>query len=101
MKSIVSITASAAFVLGLAMPVLAGPVGIQRQVIVPRWQAQQELPRLQSASDQAQVAAQGSKNHLPFTYRSYDIDRLIAKIQNGEPVTQAQIDWALQPVVLN
>ena len=101
MKSITSITASVAFLIGLALPALAGPVGIERQPIVTSWHAQADLEKLQSASGQAAVAAQGSKNHLPFTYRSYDINKLISRIQNGEPVSQAQVDQALQPVVLN
>ena len=101
MKSIISITASAAFVLGLALPALAGPVGWGRAPIASSYQAQEDLAMLANASGEAKAAAQGSKNHLPFAYRSYDIDKLIAKIQNGEPVTQAQVDRALQPIVLN
>ena len=101
MKSIISITASAAFVLGLAIPALAGPIGIERASMVTSPQAQEDLVLLQNASGEAQVAAQGSKNHPPFTYRSYDIDQLISRIQNGDPVSQAEVDQALQPVILN
>lgn len=101
MKSIIAMSASAAFVLGLAIPALAGPVGMERAPIASSVQAQEDLALLANASGEARVAAQGSKNHQPFTYRAYDIDKLKSKIQNGEPVSQAQVDQALQPVVLN
>lgn len=111
MKSIISMTLSAALVLGMSLPAIAGSVGVERSYTTTTtfqtgayanpYEAQQDLARLQQASDQARVAAQGSKNHEPFTNRSYEIDSLIHKIQNGEPVQQSQIDGALEPVVLN
>jgi hypothetical protein len=112
MKSIVSITLSAAFVLGMALPAIAGPVGMQRSYTTTTttyqdtayatpWQAYEDLAQLENASGEARVAAQGSKNRSPFMNRSYEIDSLIQRIENGEPVQQSRVDDALQPIVLN
>ena len=98
MKSIISLSASAAFVLGLAIPALAGSVGVDRGQIVTPYQAQEDLALLQNAQGQARVVAQENKNRPPYINRAHDLDVLVHKLQNNEPVSQEEVDQALQPI---
>ena len=59
----------------------------------------QAISELQQASEAAQREARtGNKDNLAFGQKSYQIDSLIGRMQSGQPVDQAQIDNALQPV---
>jgi hypothetical protein len=57
------------------------------------------IANLQDAADKALADGRnGNKNNLAFLRKNYEIERLIAKRQEGKPVDEAQIDQALQPV---
>jgi len=97
MKKLSTIMAAGAIALTLSSSAFAGPVG------VPRTYAAQVDPQaiseLQQASEAAQREARtGNKDNLAFGQKSYQIDSLIGRMQSGQPVDQAQIDNALQPV---
>ena len=81
----------------IATPAFAGSVGIQRTPAAHVDEA--TVAELQTAANQArQDALDGNKNNLAFRRKDYEIEQVIAKIQNGQPVQDAQIDEALQPV---
>jgi hypothetical protein len=59
------------------------------------------IAELEEASRTAQREAyEGNKDNPTFGQKSYQIDQLVARMKNGQPVDQKQIDEALQPVVV-
>ena len=54
---------------------------------------------LQDAADRAlRDGRNGNKSNIAFLRKNYEIERLIAKLDEGKPVDEAQFDQALQPV---
>jgi hypothetical protein len=98
MKTQSKILLAAVLATAIASPAFAGPVGIMRAN--PTAQVDPAtVAELQSAADQTrQEALNGNKNNLAFRRKDYEIEQLIAKIQDGQPVQDAQVDEALQPV---
>ncbi len=97
MKTLSTIIAAGAIALTLSSSALAGPVGVSRTYATQP--DPQTISELQQASDAAQREARnGNKDNLAFGRKSYQIDQLIGRMQSGQPVEQAQIDDALQPV---
>jgi hypothetical protein len=57
------------------------------------------IAELRKAADKAlQDGRNGNKNNVAFLRKNYEIERLITKLQEGNPVDEAQIDQALRPV---
>ena len=97
MKKLSTITAAGAIALTLSSSAFAGPVGVSRAYATQF--DPQTIAELQQASEAAQREARtGNKDNLAFGQKSYQIDSLIGRMQSGQPVDQAQIDNALQPV---
>ena len=97
MKTYSKILLSAVLSTAIASPAFAGPVGMR-----PDSTAQVDpatVAELQTAEVQTrQEAMNGNKNNLAFRRKDYEVEQLIAKIQGGQPVQDAQVDEALQPV---
>ena len=97
MKKLSTIFAVGTIALALSAPAFAGSVGISRNY--PTQPDVQTIAQLQQASEAAQREARtGNKDNVAFGEKSYQIDSLIGRMQNGQHVDQAQIDDALQPV---
>ena len=97
MKMLSTKFAAGAIALTLSTPALAGSVGISKTYATQP--DPQTIAELQQASEAAQREARtGNKDNLAFGQKSYQIDSLIGRMQSGQPVDQAQIDNALQPV---
>jgi hypothetical protein len=97
MKKLSTIITAGAIALTLSSPALAGPVGISRTYATQP--NPQTISELQQASEAAQREGRtGNKDNPAFGQKSYQIDSLIGRMQSGQPVDQAQIDNALQPV---
>ena len=97
MKKLSTIMAAGAIALTLSSSAFAGPVGVSRTYATQV--DPQTISELRQASDAAQREARtGNKDNLAFGQKSYQIDSLIGRMQSGQPVDQAQIDNALQPV---
>ena len=97
MKTLSTTIAAGAIAIALSSSALAGPVGVSRTYATQV--DSQTIAELQQASEAAQREARtGNKDNLAFGRKSYQIDSLIGRIQSGQPVDQAQIDNALQPV---
>ena len=57
------------------------------------------IARLQAAADKAQRdGLNGNKNNLEFRRKNYEITQVIARLENGKPVLESQVDDALTPV---
>lgn len=98
MKKLSTIIAAGAIALTLSSSAFAGPVGVSRAAYATQPDPQ-TIAELQQASEAAQREARtGNKDNLAFGQKSYQIDSLIGRMQSGQPVDQAQIDNALQPV---
>jgi hypothetical protein len=96
MKKLSTIFAAGTIALALSAPAFAGSVGISRSYPSPDVQT---IAELQQASQAAQREARtGNKDNLAFGRKSVQIDQLIGRMQDGQPVAQAQIDNALEPV---
>jgi guanyl-specific ribonuclease Sa len=98
MKLPAKIAVSAVLATAIATPAFAGSAGVVRSA--PTAQVDETtLAELQTAAAQnRQEAMDGNKNNLAFRRKDYEIEQLIAKIQNGQPVQEAQLDEALAPV---
>lgn len=98
MKSFSSVSMALVVGAALASPALAGTAGVSRTHYSPA-QDQATIAGLQRAADRAlQDGRDGNKNNVAFRQKSYEIERLVAKMKAGEPVQQAEIGQALQPV---
>ena len=83
--------------LALSTPVLAGPVGASKDYTAQP--DDQTIADLQQASEAAQREARtGNKDNPAFAQKSYQIDQLIERINDGQQVSPNQVDEALQPV---
>jgi hypothetical protein len=82
----------------IATPAFAGPVGISRNFKTADPDSA-TIADLQSAAQQVlQEARTGNKNNLAFGRKNYQINQVIAKIESGQSVDQAEIDESLAPV---
>ena len=96
MKKVTTILFAAAATATFAVPAFAGPVGVAKSSAT----AQPDryiVAELQDASQAAQRDARQNKNNLEFRRKGYEIDQLIARIKNGQPVDPAELDKALEP----
>jgi len=97
MKKLSTIFAAGTIALALATPVMAGPVGVSRDFATEP--DAQTIANLQQASEAAQREARtGNKDNPAFAQKSYQIDQLVQRMQDGQQVSQNQVDEALQPV---
>jgi len=96
MRKVTTILLAAAASAAFALPALAASPGIFRS---PAVQPNPEtIAELEQASAQAQRdALEGNKDNLEFRRKSYEIDRLIARMESGQPVGRMQVDQALAP----
>ena len=100
MKKLPTILAAGTLALTISTPVLAGPVGMQASYATTQPDAE-TIAELQQASNVAQREARdGNKDNAAFTLKSYEIDQLVRRLQNGQQVSQNRVDEALQPVVI-
>lgn len=98
MKLQSKIAIAAIFATAIATPAFAGPVGTTRN-FKRADVSTATVAELQDAAQQARHDAMtGNKNNLAFRAKSYEIDQVIAKIEAGQPVQQAQVDASLEPV---
>lgn len=98
MKRISTLFTAGLLTFALSTPVLAGPVGVSRSYPVAQ-PNMQTIADLQQAAEAAQREARdGNKNNPAFGQKSYQIEQVVARIENGQQVDQQQVDEALQPV---
>ncbi len=100
MKKLSTILAAGTIALTMSTPVLAGSVGIPRSYATTQPHGA-TIAELQEASDAAQrEGREGNKDNPAFTQKSYEIDQLVRRMEDGEQVSQNQADEALQPVAI-
>lgn len=97
MKRNLTIFAAAALASTLAIPALAGPVGISRtQASAPPDAT--TIAELQAAAQRAtREGRTGNKNNIEFARKNYEINQLIERLNSGQRVDPAEIDKALEP----
>jgi len=97
MKKNLMIFAAAALATTLAIPALAGPVGVSRTGN----SAPSDAATIAELQDAAQKATwdgrNGNKNNIVFARKNYEINQLIDRLNNGQRVDSAEIDMALEP----
>jgi hypothetical protein len=97
MKKNLMIFAAAALATTLAIPALAGPVGVSRTYN----SAPPDAATIAELQDAAQKATwdgrNGNKNNIVFARKNYEINQLIDRLNNGQRVDPAEIDMALEP----
>ena len=97
MKKNLMIFAAAALATTLAIPALAGPVGISRTYN----SAPPDAATIAELQDSAQKATwdgrNGNKNNIVFARKNYEINQLIDRLNKGQRVDPAEIDMALEP----
>jgi hypothetical protein len=97
MKKNLMIFAAAALVTTLAIPALAGPIGVSRTYNSARPDAA-TIAELQDAADKATWDGRnGNKNNIVFARKNYEINQLIDRLNNGQRVDPAEIEMALAP----
>lgn len=103
MKRLSTIVAAATIVTTFAASALAGPVGVN----VPKANTGNTSVRpdpatiaeLQEAGQEAlRDGRNANKNNPEFGRKSYEINQLIDRLNNGQRVDPAEIDKALEPV---
>ena len=97
MKKNLMIFCAAALTTTLAIPALAGPVGVSRTYnSAPADGA--TIAELQDAAQKAtRDGRNGNKNNIVFARKNYEINQLIDRLNNGQRVDPAEIDKALEP----
>ena len=102
MKNLARISAVAAFLATIAVPAWAGPVGVRTTEVYrtttttvsnPNPQLIAELQ--QASQDAIREGRNGNKNNPYFGQKAAQIDNVIDRLDEGRPVTMAQIDRAL------
>lgn len=98
MKKNLMIFFAAALATTLAIPALAGPVGVSRTYnSAPPNSA--TIAGLQDAAQKAiRDGRNGNKNNIAFARKNYEINQLIDRLNKGQRVDPAEIDMALEPV---
>jgi hypothetical protein len=98
MKKVTTIFFAAAAAATLAVPAIAGPVGVSKSYTTAQ-PDQTTIAQLQDASQAAQREARaGNKNNLEFRRKSYEIDQLVERMKSGQNVDPTELDTALEPV---
>jgi|SRR5208282_2968931 len=93
----ITILAAAALASTLAIPALAGSVGISRTPTSASSDAT-TIAQLQDAAQQAtRDARNGNKNNIEFARKNYEINQLVERLKSGQQVDPAEIDKALEP----
>jgi hypothetical protein len=100
MKKSLAIIATTALVTTLAIPALAGLVGVQTLRNDSAAQSDNStIAQLQVAAERAtRDGRNGNKNNIEFARKNYEINRLIQRLKSGEQVDMSEIDQALEPV---
>jgi hypothetical protein len=97
MKKNLMIFAAAALATTLAIPALAGSVGVSRTYN----SAPSDAATIAGLQDAAQKATwdgrNGNKNNIVFARKNYEINQLIDRLEKGQRVDPAEIDMALEP----
>ena len=97
MKKNLMIFAAAALATTLAIPALAGPVGVSGTYN----SAPSDGATIAELQDAAQKATwdgrNGNKNNIVFARKNYEINQLIDRLNKGQRVDPAEIDMALEP----
>jgi hypothetical protein len=97
MKKVTTIFFAAAVTATLAVPAIAGPVGVSKSYTTAQ-PDQTTIALLQDASQTARRdALTGNKNNLEFRRKSYEIDQLVERMKSGEHVDPAELDKAMEP----
>ena len=97
MKKNLMIFSAAALATTLAIPALAGPVGVSR-TYNPAPPDSATIAELQDAAQEAlRDGRNGNKNNIVFARKNYEINQLIDRLNNGQRVDPAEIDKALEP----
>jgi hypothetical protein len=97
MKRNLTILAAAALASTLAIPALAGPVGVSKAPASAPPDAA-TIAELQVAAQQAtREGRTGNKNNIGFARKNYEINQLIERLKSGEQVDPTEIDKALEP----
>lgn len=97
MKKNLMIFAAAALATTLAIPALAGPVGVSRTYNSTPSDAA-TIAELQDAAQKATWDGRnGNKNNIVFARKNYEINQLIDRLNKGQRVDPAEIDMALEP----
>jgi hypothetical protein len=98
MKRFSQMAIAAVFATAIVTPAFAGAVGMSR----PQATVQPDpatIAELEDAAHQALLdGVNGNKNNLAFRQKNYEIEQLVGKMKNGQPVQQAQVEEALRPV---
>jgi hypothetical protein len=99
----VGLIGGAAMALAVGGIANAGPVGIQRTYVVEAYPQYLTEAQIVDALEQAsqrdmQDARDGNKNSSEFTEKGVEANDLAMELTNGNPVTVAQVDDALEPV---
>jgi hypothetical protein len=81
----------------------AGMAGVQRQYLYEAYPQYLTEPQIVEALEQASIkdmqdARDGNKNGPEFMERSVEANDLAVRLEDGYPVTVAQVDDALAPV---
>ena len=97
MNKVKTILFASAATAAFALPAFAAPVGVSRTYTTVQPDPT-VIAELEDASQAAQrQALEGNKNNLEFRRKSYEIDQLIQRMKNGQPVTPEELDQALEP----
>ena len=98
MKKNLMVFGAVALATMLAIPALAGPVGISRTYnSTPTDGA--TIAELQDAAQKAiRDGRNGNKNNIAFARKNYEINQLIDRLNKGQRVDLAEIEMALEPV---
>lgn len=100
MKRNLTIFAAAALASTLAIPALAGPVGVSRAPTSALPDAT-TIAQLQDAAQRAtREGRTGNKNNIEFGRKNCEINQLIERLKSGQQVDPAEIDKALVPVLV-
>src|SRR5258708_36776374 len=97
MKKNLMICGAAALATTLAIPALAGPVGVSRTYNSTPSDAA-TIAELQDAAQKAtRDGRNGNKNNIVFARKNYEINQLIDRLNNGHRVDPAWIAKARDP----
>ena len=97
MKKNLMIFAAATLATTIAIPALAGAVGVSRTYNSARPDAA-TIAELQDAAQKATWDGRnGNKNNIEFARKNYEINQLIDRLNDGQRVDPAEIDMALEP----
>jgi hypothetical protein len=103
MKRLTSAFAGIAMIAATSGIAFAGGVGIERPYLYETYPQYMTAPQIVGALEQASQrdmddARNGNKNGAEFIQKAAEADDVATQLANGETVTIAEVDDALQPV---